>query len=222
MRRRLDHLLEVVQDEEKPLVPQGVCKLLGEGAIPHFPHPEDPSHGWRDEVRITDGRKGNEGDAVGEVTRQLLRHPQRQSSLTDASRTSQGNEAHVVLPEQRHDGGHLPPGRRTRSAGPAAARGGPVGGGSGRRAARQPWPGSSDRRVSAGCIMRRGLPRVNGPPSPPDVVQPPVLDAPGGSASSPIRDRSKTPGRLDGRVEDSEARRGLQRLGKPGDERDIP
>jgi hypothetical protein len=106
-RRRLDDLLEVVQDQEQRLVAQGCGQPLDDRAVPDLPHAQRLSNDRRDEGGIGQRRQVDEGDAISELTGKAHGNLEREAGLADPARTGQGDERHVVAPQQRAQLGQL-------------------------------------------------------------------------------------------------------------------
>ena len=91
VRRRLDDLLEVVEDEEEALARE----VLGQPWDRLGPGVRD-ADGLRDrgqhEFRLANGRQLHEEDPVGEDVRLLRRHLERETSLPRPSRPSEGDQ----------------------------------------------------------------------------------------------------------------------------------
>ncbi len=97
-RRRLDDLLEVVEDEQKPPLPQHRRERLRHWPVARLAPAKRRRDRWGDEVRIIDWRQRHEGNAVWMLQCQHFGYPQRQPSLPNATRAGQCDQAHTSTP----------------------------------------------------------------------------------------------------------------------------
>ena len=90
---RLGHLLEVVEHEQHPPIPQPIGELFLQRAIDDLAEPDGT--GDRDEhgVRVPGAGQVDEGHAVREAGREVLGDPDRQRRLAGASGSGQRQQA---------------------------------------------------------------------------------------------------------------------------------
>ena len=108
LRRGRHHLLEVVEDEERPLAPQGEAQPVQGRVPPRVPRPQRLGDGVDDEPRIQDGGERDESDPVGEVRRQVPRQPHREAGLAHPAGSGHRQEAHLGVAQQRGRGRQFP------------------------------------------------------------------------------------------------------------------
>ena len=100
----LDHLLDVVEEQEHAPVAHRHAQLLVERAVAHVDHPERVGDRHGDLRRVGHGREVDERDAAGEAVAQPVRGVQGEPALADAAQTGERHEPHVVVGEQVDDG----------------------------------------------------------------------------------------------------------------------
>src|SRR5262245_8130351 len=84
------HLLEVVQKEQKLLVAEIACQPLGKGLTRHLPDVQRLCDGCNHERSISDWGEIDEDDAVRKLVMQHGGGLQGQPGLADAAGTGQG------------------------------------------------------------------------------------------------------------------------------------
>ena len=102
------HLLEVVQHQQKPFVLEVVLHALDERLVPALPHVERLRDGRDDQRGVGEGGERHEEDAVLELIQEISRRLQRQAGLARAPRTGEGKEAHLGSHKPPSDLLHLP------------------------------------------------------------------------------------------------------------------
>ena len=85
-RGRVDHLLEVVEDEQHPAFAQRLGNAVDHGPVRLVGHADRARNGRRDQLPFPDRFQRDEPDAVGEVVGGGGRDLQRQTRLADATR----------------------------------------------------------------------------------------------------------------------------------------
>jgi hypothetical protein len=107
----LQHLLQVVEDEQ----PGAVAELLDQGlqrrVCPRQVDPDRPGDAGQDQLRLGGPGQGDEHGAGTEPVTQTLAHRHRQTGLANPARPGQGHQPHLGLREQAGDlvDGVLPP-----------------------------------------------------------------------------------------------------------------
>jgi hypothetical protein len=71
--RRPEHLLEVVEHQQQPLLPQGVPDALEQRPLPGLAHPERLGDRACDTARVADRGQVDEQNAVFELVQQTRR-----------------------------------------------------------------------------------------------------------------------------------------------------
>jgi hypothetical protein len=122
-RRRGQEVLEVVEDQEQPPVPDGRGQGLDRRPIRPLDRAQGVEECGRDEGGIADRGERDEPDAVGEGRSRLLRHGERQAGLAHPTGAGQRHQAHAVLPQEGGDRGHFA--RPTHEAGERGGQGRP-------------------------------------------------------------------------------------------------
>src|SRR6266568_700248 len=102
-----NHLLKVVQEEEHVLVLHLLLHVLKQGLAGYFADVKRLSNGGHNERGIADGGQVHEKDAIGEAVTQLSCHLQAQAGLARATRTCQGEQAHILAAQQLLNGCQL-------------------------------------------------------------------------------------------------------------------
>ena len=122
---RLDHPLEIVQDQQQPLFPQHAGKALGEPTA-LVPHAQHGSHRRGDECRIIQHTQVDEPHPVRKGFQHVGGGLQRHARLAHATRTGDGQEPHVIAAKKIPDAGNLilPPDERRRLHGQVVGTGG--------------------------------------------------------------------------------------------------
>ena len=105
--RRLDEVLEVVEDEQEPLLGEEALEALGDGSGAGLAEPERLRDRGQDERGVGDRRERDEEDALREVLDQLGGGLEREPGLARAARAGERQQAHVVPPKPLGDRGHL-------------------------------------------------------------------------------------------------------------------
>ena len=85
----LEHVLEVVEHQQQPPLPQVVDHGVAQRPLALLPHPQRRRDGRGHEGRVGQRRQVDEPDPVGEGVEQLGRRLQRQARLADAARPGQ-------------------------------------------------------------------------------------------------------------------------------------
>ena len=105
--RRLQHVLEGVEDEERPaLGEEGRQRLFGR-AIADVPHAEGLRDGASDQARVANRGERHEPDTVRERLANRLRHPDGQPCLADPTGAGQSDKRDVITEQKGANGGHL-------------------------------------------------------------------------------------------------------------------
>src|SRR5437660_11401770 len=99
-----NHLLKVVQEEEHVLVLQLLLHVLKQGQAGYFADAKRLSNGGHNQSGITHWGQVHEKDAIGEAVTQLSCHLQAEASLARATRTCQGEQAHILAAQQLLNG----------------------------------------------------------------------------------------------------------------------
>src|SRR5262249_51823655 len=104
---RPNHLLEVIEHEQHLLLQEH-----GLQDVPHWAHStfldaERLRNGGQDQRRISDGGQVHEEHAISELLTQFCSHLQPQARFADATRTSQGEQPHIVTQQQVGDLRHV-------------------------------------------------------------------------------------------------------------------
>jgi hypothetical protein len=108
IRRRLDHLLEVVQHQEQVLIGQRTPERLDQGRVDLLLDPAGLGDRGEDEGGIADGRERDEDDAIGKAGGEVVGHGQRQPGLADPTGAGQGQDRHIRIEQQVADSRHFP------------------------------------------------------------------------------------------------------------------
>ena len=103
----LDHLLQVVQDQQPRAITERLGQRLHRRARPGQVGPRHPADGGRDQPRVGDGLQWHEHRARAEPVLQPLAHRHRQPGLADPTRPGQ---RHQPRPGTLHQPSHLPDG----------------------------------------------------------------------------------------------------------------
>ena len=106
MRRRLDHLLEVVENHQELAVAQRAHEPVAHGDARD---PEARGNGGDDGIRIADRCQGYPHHAVGKVLLQLSRDLERQPGLADPTWARQCQQADRAAAQQSGGVGQLLP-----------------------------------------------------------------------------------------------------------------
>ena len=161
--RDLDHLLQVVQDQQPGAVAERLGQRLCRRARPRQVGARRPADGGQDQPGIGDRVQRHEHGARAEPVPQPLAYRHRQPGLADPARPGQRHQPHPGLPEQigHLADGPLPPEQQCRAhRQPRQARGRPA------ATAPRPGPGRQrqrtarsaappDHRVPAGPARRK-------------------------------------------------------------------
>jgi hypothetical protein len=107
-RPRVEDVLEVVQDQQHPTLPQRLADAPLDRPPAGLPDVERSGDGRTDQGRIADRGEGHEPDAVGEGIGHFLGDAERESGLADAAGTGEGQQANVGATHQVGDRGDFP------------------------------------------------------------------------------------------------------------------
>jgi len=99
-RRGVQHLLEVIEQQQEVPVPQRVLEAIRQGLPADLVQLERVGDGRRHEVGIADGREVHEGGAVGEVAAPRRRQFHSQARLADAAGADEGEQSPGGIAEQ--------------------------------------------------------------------------------------------------------------------------
>ena len=91
LRRGLDHLLAVVQDQQRAAIPEVRAHRLQQRPIGLFAHAEHLRRLADDQRRVADRRQVEEPHAVGKVVDLLRRDLQRQARLAQPAHADQAS-----------------------------------------------------------------------------------------------------------------------------------
>ena len=100
---RLHYLLEIVEQQQEPFIPQEVAHLLGWRLIPLLAESQGLRYRLRHQGRLTDSRQFDPGHVAREIRAKLAGDLQRQPRLAHANRPGQGQQApgqRGILPAQ--------------------------------------------------------------------------------------------------------------------------
>ena len=97
----VDHLLEVVEDEQDPPAGDPLRQLFADRHPALLDEAEDRRDRRADQGRLTNRLEGHEVDAVGERLGDARRELQRQAGLARAARSGQGQQARLGQPGGR-------------------------------------------------------------------------------------------------------------------------
>ena len=100
-RGRVDHLLEVVEDEQHLAVAQRLGDAVDHGPVRLVGHADRSSDGRRDQLPFTDRLQRDEPDPVGEVVGGGRRNLQGQPRLADAARPGERQQARPAQEPER-------------------------------------------------------------------------------------------------------------------------
>ncbi len=194
-RRGLDHLLEVVQHQQRALRSEQRLEPEGKRRIARLAHAQGLGDGGSDQGGVGDRGEGDERDAMGELVVQVLGHLQREARLAHAGGAGQREEADVGTTQQGDDRGDLAlpsdeRGQREREI---------VGAVGGRRAGHGAAPSGGGRLGRSAPMMpnaRRDVNRLpaSAPEMPTAAAGTPRPCCMGGSDRGRSRARTKRPG----------------------------
>ncbi len=108
----LDHLLQVVQDEQRLARAQMRRELLDQGPVARVAQAERLGHRRHDESGIADRLQRDEADAVGEPVLRLTGDFEGEAGLADAARPDQDDERDLVAEQQAPESSRRPAGDR--------------------------------------------------------------------------------------------------------------
>ncbi len=104
---RLDEVLEVVEDEQQPLLGEEVLEALSDRGRAALPESERLRDRGQDERGIGDRRQRDEEHALGEVLDELGGSLQREPGLARAARPGERQQTHVLPPQSLGDRSQL-------------------------------------------------------------------------------------------------------------------
>ena len=102
-RRRVEHLLEVVEHEQRPPAAQRGDQRLERSAFRPLDQAERAGDRGRDEVGVADRSELDEHHATGELSVEARCGLEREPRLSRSGRARQGQEAHICRAQQRAD-----------------------------------------------------------------------------------------------------------------------
>ncbi len=102
-RRRIEHLLEVVEHEQRPPAAQRGDQRLERSASRPLDQAERVGDRGRDEVGVADRGEVDEHHAAREISVEICRGLDREPRLARSGRSRQRQEAHIRLAQQRAD-----------------------------------------------------------------------------------------------------------------------
>ena len=89
-RSAVEHLLQVIEQEQSDVVPKLRDEALEKRALARLAHAERACNDRRDQSRIGDGSQRGEGDAVQEGVAESCRRRQRETGFADTAGAGQG------------------------------------------------------------------------------------------------------------------------------------
>ena len=107
-RRRIEQLLEVVQDEQQPPLSEALAHVLGERPLA-VSHVERLGDRGNEQLRARDGREADEEGPVPQLGLERLRDREPEACLPGSSGARERDEPRPFVAEQRTDGGQLEP-----------------------------------------------------------------------------------------------------------------
>jgi hypothetical protein len=94
------HLLEVVEQQQDGLIPEGLLHFLKHWMRSTLPQSERLGNGRQYESRVTDGGQRHKADNPSEVGLEITHHLQAQASFANASWAGEGEQAHLAPTQQ--------------------------------------------------------------------------------------------------------------------------
>ncbi len=102
---RIDHLLEVVEDEQEVTIAQHVHEAIDQGTFARLANAEGARDGGNDLSGVDDRRQRDERRGIREVVPTgNLRGSDGEPGLADAAGSGQRDEPQTRLPQKREDG----------------------------------------------------------------------------------------------------------------------
>jgi hypothetical protein len=99
-RSSVDHVFEVVQQQQSAVCAEGGRHSLLELIAASFPQSQNASDCWDDELRSGDRGERNNDDATREIARDMTRRSQRQPGFSRSSRPGKRQETHRRIPQR--------------------------------------------------------------------------------------------------------------------------
>jgi hypothetical protein len=100
-------LLKVIEEQQHHLVLQLSLKLIEHRSIACFPYADRSGNGGEDRLGFADGGEVNKVNPILEAIGQVSSRLERQTGLSRAARTGQGNQVHILSHQEIFPSLHL-------------------------------------------------------------------------------------------------------------------